>query len=167
MNTPLIVTVLLNDEAQVFFDEQRSKYFPAAINFIQAHLTLFHHLPDNDTSVLATLQTLCVQQKAISLPITAVVNTGKGVAYKIESQPLVLLHKKLQKHWHPLLTAQDRQGLWPHITVQNKVSAQAAYETEQALRASFRPFTAVATGLTLWRYLNGPWQLYRHLPFAG
>jgi len=43
---PLILTLKLDEESQAFFDKQRALYFPPERNFLKAHLTLFHQLPD-------------------------------------------------------------------------------------------------------------------------
>ncbi len=167
MQTPLILTVGIEETVQSFFNQKRKEYFPPEKNFIDAHLTLFHHLPDDDTAIIRTIEDLCFEQKAIPLSITEIKNIGKGVVYKIESKELIQLHRKLQKKWMDYLTMQDRQGLWPHITIQNKVTAEEVKQTLQQLKEGFIPFDVTATGLTLWRYLNGPWQQYQHFPFGG
>ncbi len=167
MTTPLILTVTLDQTSQSFFNQQRKQYFPAHLNVIDAHLTLFHHLPDNDPAIIQATETIAAQQQPIELTITKPVHLGKGVAYKIESKVLMVMHKKLQKEWLSFLTPQDRQGLWPHITIQNKVSLPEAKQTLRQVNEAFAPFTAFAIGFSLWRYLNGPWQLYRQFVFDG
>ena len=166
MNAPLILTVLLDETAQQFFNEKRKEHFPLERNFLEAHLTLFHHLP-NEAIVINTVQAVCAHQQMIALHVREVVIIGKGVAYKMESPQLITLHKKLQHTWRVLLTPQDAQGLWPHVTVQNKVTAEVAKNTKQQLQETFVPFTAYANGLILWKYLNGPWELYQQFLFAG
>ncbi len=164
--TPLILTATLDEPSNFFFNTKRKQHFPAERNFIDAHLTLFYHLPD-EANIINTLQGLCHQQKQIELAITQPVSIGKGVAYKVESKALASLHKILQKQWIDKLTMQDRQGLWPHITVQNKVSAQQAKQTLEEITNGFVPFTAFAVGLQLWKYLNGPWEEGKGFVFAG
>ena len=161
MEVPLVLTVLLDELSQ-----QRKQYFPPERNFLQAHLTLFHHLPNN-AIVTNTIEAICLNQPSIALAIAEPVSIGKGVAYKVERVELKVLHKKLQQAWRTLLTPQDAQGLWPHITIQNKVMAAVANNTQQQLQATFAPFTAYAYGLTLWKYLNGPWELYQQFLFKG
>ena len=65
----------------------------------------------------------------------------------------------MQQQWQPWLTPQDKQTLWPHVTVQNKVAPEAARALLQTLQQSFMPFTVQGLGLRLWRYLGGPWEL--------
>ncbi len=167
MNTPLILTVQFDETSQAFFNEKRKQYFPPERNFLSAHLTLFHHLPDDKSIITEAIKTVCSQQKQIELAITEVVSIGKGTAYKIESKALVALHKQLQNKWNDFLTPQDRQGLWPHVTIQNKVSPLESKQLLQQVKTEFVPFTAYAAGVTLWKYLNGPWQLYQSYSFAG
>ena len=167
IHTPLILTIKLDEASQTFFNQKRKQYFPLERNFIDAHLTLFHHLPDDEPLIIQTIEALCAQQKSIVMEVIEPKSIGKGVAYKIDSSTLVHLHKKLQREWVEKLTTQDQQGLWPHVTVQNKVTAEEAKETLQQIQKDFTPFSAYATGVTLWRYLNGPWQVYRSFPFAG
>ena len=42
---PLILTLALDADSQAHFDALRKQHFPPAINYLAAHLTLFHHLP--------------------------------------------------------------------------------------------------------------------------
>lgn len=165
--SPLILTLALNEEAFAFFDSLRKKYFPPERNFLQAHLTLFHHLPAHEESIEETIFRCTSAQPILSLDVTDVVSIGKGVAYKIECHDLVQLHKQLQYKWQAWLTPQDKQKLWPHVTVQNKTSPAIAKETLEVLKESFQPFTAYGTGLTLWSYEGGPWQFLKTFPFQN
>ena len=162
---PFIVTVALDEGTSSFFNALRKQYFPAAINYIDAHLTLFHHLPSRESSILDDLQNWSCAYAPFSLQITDVKSIGKGVAYKIESPELAQLHKTMQTKWKPWLTPQDCQKLWPHITVQNKVSPAQANETLQILNACFQPLTATALGFQLWTYRGGPWEFFKNFPF--
>src|SRR6476660_3770173 len=155
---PLILTLVLDAEAEHFFNELRKQYFPPERNFLAAHLTLFHHLPPDKPKIFDAVTKLCVQQERITLHVTDVVSIGSGVAYKLKSETLQLLHKQLQQQWSPWLIPQDRQTLWPHVTVQNKVAPQVAHELLQNLKKSFVPFEVSGCGLRLWNYLNGPWE---------
>jgi 2'-5' RNA ligase len=155
---PLILTLRLNDEAFTFFNNLRQKYFPAERNFLNAHLTLFHHLLPSEESIKEYLQSLAVTQLTITLKVVDVVSIGKGVAYKIESNELLQVHKQLQQRWEQWLIPQDKQKLWPHVTVQNKVRPDIAKETLNLLKPSFVSFNAYGVGLDLWEYNNGPWQ---------
>lgn len=156
----------MEEEASQFFNSLRKKYFPPSLNCIDAHLTLFHALP-NENDIVDTVKDLCNHQESFVVEIKEVVSIGKGTAYKTESTELAQLHKSLQNKWQQFLSPQDRQKLWPHITVQNKVTPEEARKVLHELKSSFVPFSAMATGLQLWEYLGGPWKLIENFVFAG
>ncbi len=164
---PLILTCRLNPEAYDFFNALRAEHFPPDRNFIQAHLTLFHHLPAGEPDILTAIRDLSTRYAPFTLPVTGVVFTGKGVSYKIESRQLKELHGSLQQRWKAWLIPQDRQGLWPHITIQNKVEPWKARLLQQELEAGFKPFDITASGLNLWEYLGGPWRFLDSFQFEG
>ena len=161
----LILTVELDSKAFTYFNALRTEHFPPERNFISAHLTLFHAL-QNQSATIDKVQEISETTNPFSLLIESPVSIGKGVAFKIQSPPLLQLHKKLQLHWKDNLTPQDSQGLWPHITVQNKVSPAEAQQLLFTLMQSFQQFDALATGLQLWEYLGGPWKQIQTFPFA-
>lgn len=166
LSEPLILTLQLDAESSRFFGEQRRLYFPKERNFLEAHLTLFHHLPPQHLEeIQQEITALCQKQERILLEVTEVRLMGRGVAYKLESDVLQQLHRHLQLQWQPWLTPQDRQKLWPHVTVQNKVAPAQAKELRQHLTATFEPFTAIGVGLQLWAYQGGPWQWLSSYPF--
>ena len=62
--SPLILTLQLDAQAFAFFNFLRQKHFPAKINYLDAHLTLFHHLPP-DPAVTEVLENIAASQKII------------------------------------------------------------------------------------------------------
>lgn len=153
---PLILTLSLDEAAHDLFTALRDKYFPRYCNYLAAHLTLFHHLPENVALVDEVLQEQC-RRKIFTLDVTGIKNIGNGVAFTIASAELQGMHKAMQQRLETYLIPQDRKTLWPHITVQNKVTAHKAKQTADILLQEFTPFTIQATGITSWLYLNGPW----------
>jgi 2'-5' RNA ligase len=154
---PLILTVAIDEPSFEYFNGLRQRYFPAARNFLSAHLTLFHALP-NTLQILDAVRLAAAGQTVFELEVTAPVLIGRGVVIKIKSDALMQLHQTLRQLWWHELGAQDQQKLWPHITVQNKVSAIEAQRSFAEVKAIFKPFSTMATGLQLWEYLNGPWK---------
>lgn len=77
------------------------------------------------------------------------------------------LRQALAWEWRDWLTPQDSAKIAPHVTIQNKVPPEQARALMRELEAGFRPFTARAEGLTLWRYLEGPWARDRAFSFRG
>ena len=76
------------------------------------------------------------------------------------------MHGLLRARWEPWLTRQDAQPFRPHVTVQNKTTAERARATLAQLEAEFAPFRFVSPGVVLWRYLGGPWERLRTIPFG-
>ena len=65
---PLIVTLKLDDAAQTYFNALRRQHFPPAINYLGAHLTLFHHLPGAEVdAVCEELRTCTLAQGELPL----------------------------------------------------------------------------------------------------
>lgn len=163
---PLIITLAVETSSFLYFNTLRKKHFPPERNFIDAHLTLFHALP-NEKAIGSAVKGIADTQPSFYLTVTEPVSIGKGVAFKIESPELMQMHKTLQNKWLDFLSPQDRQKLWPHITVQNKVPAQQAQQLLAELKNGFTPFTTQATGLQVWEYLNGPWRFVEEHDFTG
>lgn len=162
---PLILTLRLDDAAFQYFNQLRKAHFPPERNFIDAHLTLFHHLPDTPELRMQVAEA-AANRAPFQLEVTGLRSLGGGVAYRLHCPALHSWHRQLQQLWQAQLTPQDRQPLQPHITVQNKVAPPVARQLQQQLEASFTPFRVQAPGLQLWAYMGGPWQLLQEYPFA-
>ncbi|RYF85961.1 MAG: 2'-5' RNA ligase family protein [Chitinophagaceae bacterium] len=160
---PLIATLQFDKESQHYFNGLRQHYFPKAINYLDAHLTLFHHLPPSQPRILNEIEN-AVRIGPFAVNVTGVYHTGFGVAFQLQSKPLVQLHQYLHEAFYSWLTPQDRQPFRPHITIQNKVSAEESKQLTAELQQTFKPFTAIGTGINLWEYHNGPW---KHQEFFG
>lgn len=159
---PLILTVRLDETSQQFFNEMRIKHFPPERNLLDAHLTLFHQLPDTDE----TLEIITNSNRDFfKMQVTKLFNLGAGVAYKIDSQELELLRQNLKKAFIDQLIPQDQHGFRGHITIQNKTTPDEAKSLIAQLSAQFEPFGITAIGLDLWEYLGGPWKHRSYQPF--
>lgn len=165
---PLILTLTLDAAAQTYFNALRRQYFPPKINYLAAHLTLFHHLPGAEREAVSEqLRTVCRAQRPLSLQVTGLRSLGRGVAFTLENAELRALHRQLQAAFAPHLTPQDQQARQPHVTIQNKVAPAVAQQLLTSLQADFTPFGAVGMGLHLWAYRNGPWEGVAEFPFGG
>jgi 2'-5' RNA ligase len=155
---PLVLTLAIDEAAQADFEQQRRLYFPAALNRIPAHISLFHALPAAER---ASIGSLLAEVAAFTGPFPVSVHDvhrlGRGVAYALASGELNALHARLRRAWLPWLSPQDAQGFRPHVVVQNKVDPVEARALYDRLAINFRPYSVTATGLLLWRYLGGPW----------
>ena len=165
MSAPLIVTLEIDPAVQQRLDADRLQWFPPGRTVIGAHVTLFHALPGGvEAQVRADLETQAGARFDIRL--AQVMSLGRGAAYAIESAELARHHKALQRLWQPHLTRQDQQGFRPHVTIANKLDAEQARTTLEALRTSFTPCDVAAIGFQLWRYDGGPWTHLADIPFA-
>lgn len=137
---PLIITLKMDANGFAFFDALRQQHFPRERNYLKAHITLFHQLPGSEQgSIRHTLQEVCQKQETLMITATEVKGIGRGVAYEMESAGLAALHLRLQRQWREWLTPQDKQKLWPHVTVQNKVPPEQAKQLLHELSAHFTP----------------------------
>lgn len=163
---PLIITLELDESSQMYFDRLRRMHFPAERNFLSAHFTLFHNLPGHELETICKdLQNFARQTDPIPLYVSEVKSIGRGVAFSLESEEVKLLHAHMQQKWHNWLVPQDRQKLWPHVTIQNKVKPEEAARLKEALQKNFQPFTATGLGLQLYTYQDGPWAFEKRFPF--
>ncbi len=168
LDTPLILTAWLEAHVASRFDAMRRAYFPAARNFIPAHLTLFHALPGCDLGEIEDeLAERCWQAEPFTARASGLRFTGNGVAIVIDAPELVALRLGVAQSWAHALSPQDRQRFMPHVTVQNKVTPAHARQTFDALQAVFEPFDVVIEGLELWHYRGGPWSPAGRFPFGG
>ncbi|WFT83637.1 MULTISPECIES: 2'-5' RNA ligase family protein [unclassified Methylobacterium] len=166
-HAPLILTLDLDEAAFGRFDAERRTHFPAALNRIPAHVTLFHHLPgEEERGIVETLAGAAREEAPAAVAVTGLRFTGRGVAYALDAPAVAALRARLARAFAPWLTAQDRQGFRPHVTIQNKVAPEAARALHARLAADFAPFRVTGTGLLLWRYLGGPWEARGRFPFA-
>ncbi len=162
---PLVVTLLLEAEAQARFDRLRGEHFPAGRNHLAAHVTLFHALPGEQRPAVEAALARAADRPPFDVEVTGLQLLGRGVAYRLRSGELSALHAGLVAEFDPWLTRQDRQRLSAHVTVQNKVEPQVARELRDRLTAGFAPHAVPARGLGLWRYLGGPWEPLAEHPF--
>ena len=165
---PLILTLAFDGATFARLDALRRQYFPPERNQVPAHLTLFHALPgETATQIRRELAEMCRRQNPFDVEATGFRSLGHGVAIAFSSPELVRLRQALAREWRDWLTPQDSAKIAPHVTIQNKVGTDTARATQRELEASFRPFTARAEGLNLWRYLGGPWRPERTFRFGG
>ena len=163
--TPIIVTALFGRADQAWFDGLRRQYFPPERNQLDAHLTLFHHLPPSIAEELK--HRLVEETRGVRAPharAAGLMSLGRGVAFRIEAPELAAVRARLAEAFAGLLTPQDAGGWRPHVTVQNKVQPNVAKLLLTELQRGFRPRAVEIAGLATWWYRGGPWEpLSRHM----
>ena len=168
MNGPLIVTALLADADQAWFDRLRAAHYPPERNHLAAHLTLFHAVPPMlEAELRRRLAALAAELAPPRADVVGVMNLGGGVAFRIASDDLDSIRAELADAFRGALTQQDSHGWRPHITVQNKVTAAEARALGEALERSFTARPLRLMGLAYDHYAGGPWRPGRRYPFRG
>ena len=157
------MTLKLDPATFARIDELRRAHFPAYLNLIPAHVSLFHKLEGEVEQPLR----LAARRTAIPLSFTGYRLMGRGVCLKVESPELMALRRDLAAAFAAHLTPQDRQGYGPHVTIQNRAAPEEARTLRDRLAEHFAPFDGVGEGLLLWRYLGGPWELTAEFPFEA
>jgi 2'-5' RNA ligase len=164
---PLIVTLLLDEDAQQRFDRLRTAHFPADRLVVGAHVTLFHALPGEQLAEVRAELGRVAARPPFAVTLTGVRFLGRGVALDLAAPELLALRSALARSFDPWLTPQDRQWSRPHVTVQNKVEPSVARALHAELSAAFVPETVTARGLGLWHYRGGPWSSEAEVPFSA
>ncbi|HEX8302501.1 2'-5' RNA ligase family protein [Sphingomonas sp.] len=162
---PIIVTALFGRQDHAWFNALRREHYPPERNVIEAHLTLFHHLPPSVTDELK--HRLTQETRGVRAPkarVTGLMHLGRGVAYRIEAPELSAIRSGLSEAFAGLLTPQDAVRWRPHVTIQNKVTPSLAKFVLTQLSRDFVPREVEIAGLAAWHYRGGPWEpLSRHM----
>lgn len=157
-SSTLIVTAAFHEPWQSRFEELRRVHYPAAINRVPAHVSLFHKLP---ADILGDLVEAIGGLAATVSPLAradGVRNLGRGVALRIAAPGLSRMRSELAGLHAALLTPQDRQPYEPHLTVQNKVEPSVAAELAASLRTTIWPEPLLLATVKIWHYQSdGTW----------
>ena len=165
---PLIVTALLPESLQSRADQLRQAHFPPERNFLKAHVTLFHALPPScERELRAVLAELVREHAPVPALLTGVMKLGRGTALGIESEGMLALWQRLSERFHGLLTPQDEHRPRLHVTIQNKVSIEAAKALQAELAPKVLPREFAFRGFGLYAYRGGPWEPLREFAFRG
>lgn len=165
---PLIVTAQLPGPIHRWATELRRTHFPPARNWLEAHVTLFHALPAaTEAELRGVLRRLAADHPPPSADLDGLVNLGQGTALRVLSPQLLDLRATIAEHFHGLLTAQDNHVPRLHITIQNKVTAQAARALQSQLAPAIPRQAFAFPALELSRYRGGPWEAAGRFPFRG
>jgi 2'-5' RNA ligase superfamily len=164
---PLIVTADFAAEDFAWLDGLRRAYYPAELNRVPAHLTMFQGLPP---SAIEEVKHQLARHSAAPPPkamLAGFMNLSSGVAFRIVSDDLEAIRQAIAEHFHGLLCAPDAAGWRPHVTIQNKVPARQAKMLLDGLEESFRSRPLGVAGLALHRYRGGPWETLATYRFRG
>lgn len=145
----------------------RQAHFPPERNHLAAHVTLFHALPPSCEAELREALARLAAGPAPEGQVEGVMSLGRGTAIRLSSPALAALREDLAERFWPLLSAQDRHRPRLHVTVQNKVTADAAKNLHAQLELAIRPEAFRFHGLGLHAYAGGPWSHVKSWSFRG
>lgn len=161
---PLILTARPEAATLARFEALRQRHYPAALNRVPVHVSLFHQLPGSElAAVVERLKLTAREHPRPVVDVTGLRSLGRGVAFRLRSPALERLHADLAEAWAPLLIPQDRNRFAAHVTIQNKVTPQVARATLTELEQGFAPWSFGIAAIDVWRYLDGPWQHLREV----
>ncbi len=167
-NAPIIMTAVMGDGDAAWANRMRRENFPLERNFLDAHITLFHHLPSPQIGeIKSRVKAIVATYAKPAARLSEVMHLGRGVAYRIQCPGLANMRAELAEYYTGLLTPQDQARPRLHITVQNKVAPAISKLLYKELRAVFEPRPFVIKGLALYYYRGGPWEEIGSYPFRG
>ena len=164
---PLIVTADFSPPDFAWLEGLRRGHYPAELNRVPVHLTMFQGLPPSAVNEVRGQLALHAAASAPKAIIAGLMNLGGGVAFRVVSEELETIRESIADHFHGWLCAPDAAGWRPHITIQNKVPVKRAKALIDQLEESFRPRPLGIAGLSVHRYRGGPWEALATYSFRG
>jgi hypothetical protein len=168
MTAPIIITADMGKADQAWANGLRRAHFPAERNQVDAHITLFHHLPPSHLpEIRSRLARLVADYPAPVAFLGDIMLLGKAVAFRVDSPELLSMRAALADSFRGLLIPQDQATPKLHITVQNKVEMPVAKALHAHLLNNFRPRPLAISGLSAHYYRGGPWEHIGRWSFRG
>lgn len=165
---PLIVTAEMPPDLFSWANQLRTDHFPPERNYLKAHVTLFHALPPSVEGELRDcLKDLARCNPPVPARLLGIMKLGKGTALQLESKAMIAIWRDLADRFHGMLTPQDEHKPRLHVTVQNKVSIEAAKALQAELAPRVEPRDFAFTGLQVHAYRGGPWEELGRFAFRG
>lgn len=165
---PFIVTAELPPEVFRRANALRQMHFPPERNHLDAHVTLFHSLaPSLREELPGVLARIAADYAPPPAELTGLMNLGKGTALSLRSPAMIAIRAEIADLFHGMLTLQDQHTPRLHITIQNKVSPEAARALQAELSRAIEPCGFSFSGLGLYRYCNPRWDAVGIWPFRG
>ncbi len=165
---PFIVTAELPGDILAWADGLRRAHFPPERNWLQAHVTLFHALaPSLREELRGLLGQVAGEFAPPSVRIEGLMNLGKGTAIALRSPTMLAIRERIAEHFHGALTALVAHLPRLHITIQNKVTPEAAKTLQRELAEAIPSRDFAFTGLGLHLYMGPHWEGQGVWPFRG
>jgi mannose-1-phosphate guanylyltransferase len=171
-----VLTLSTSPELHDAMDRLRNKYYPAELNKVGAHLTLFHALPESKMDdIISGIRSVTQATSAYEVEASHVWSTNSIVAIKVHHHTATndteRIHATLRSRWANFLSKQDSGKVKLHYTLMGKVRdkemIEAAFkEIRDQVEGREIETRGMATGLTLWKYRRGYWESPNVFPFA-
>ena len=156
---PFIVTAELPPDVLAWADGLRRRHYLPERNWLKAHVTLFHAFaPSLRDELHGMLGGIAAEFAPAAARIDRLMDLGSGTALAIHSPAMLAIRQRIADHFHGALTAQDGHQPRLHITIQNKVTSQAAQTLQAALGPDLASRSFRFKGLGLHRYRNPHWE---------
>jgi hypothetical protein len=165
--TALVVTADFVPDDFAWLEGLRRRHYPMERNRVPVHLTMFHALPPSAPDEAKRALSLAAQLPPPLAAIAGLMDLGGGIAFRVVSDDLDRIREDLADRFHGLLGLQDSVGWRPHVTIQNKVAPKAARQLLEELERTFVPRSLGIAGLSLHRYIGGPWEPVARYSFRG
>src|SRR5690606_41755351 len=104
-------------------------------------------------------------RRSVDARISGIWNMGKGTAFDVDSPDMKELHALMRKRFAGITSAQDDRKLRLHITVQNKVTYEAARQLQWELKKDFTSRSFRFRGFGLYAWEEGLWRPIAEYPF--
>lgn len=168
MPQPYILTAELPGDVFAWADGLRKAHFPPERNHLAAHVTLFHAFaPSLREELRAMAAALAGEYAPPQAQVDGLLKLGGGTAIRLRSDGMSALRGRIADRFETMLTAQDQGTKVLHITVQNKVSAEAARALQAELGPMLMPRRFAFAGLGLHLYHGPHWEAVGIWPFRG
>nr|POE74617.1 hypothetical protein CFP56_37148 [Quercus suber] len=173
-----VLTLLTDAAHHARMTAFRKQYFPAHLNKLDAHLTLFHALPGSQLaeSIEPGLARVARETATFEVHATRPFRLKKGIAIAVPKTrggaQAADVHARLLERWERQgwLSDQDAQrgGGQVHYTLMNKVDDEEVVARRfEEVKGFWKTDVGVARGLGLWRYERGWWKWERGFEFQG
>ena len=164
---PLLITAELPGGVLAWADALRRAHYPPERNRLRAHVTLFHALPPSVEAELLQVLGELARTPPPPARIDGLMKLERGTAFAVESPRMAELHGLIAERMHGLLTDQDTRPLRLHVTIQNKVTPEAARALQARLAAELHPVSFRFRGFGLYAWEEGLWRPIREIAFRG
>lgn len=173
--TVYVLTLLTDTAHHKRMTALRARYFPRKINKLDAHLTLFHALPESklEPTVIPTIKRVAAFTQSFGVHAAKPFRMKKGISISVPKhqggEKAQAVHGELLRAWQGegWLSEQDAGGMRVHYTIMNKVDDDEAVEkVMDEVAGSWKGDWGRAVGLGLWRYEKGFWKWVKGYEFV-